>query len=293
MIRSMTGYGRGKFESDGMEYTVEIKAVNHRYNDISIKMPRYLVFLEDKIRQYISKEVLRGKIEVYITIKSVGSASKNIAVDKALAGEYVSQMRELIEMYNLKDDISVSSLMRLPDIITNSEIDNDDEEFYWNAIKEALSIAVKNIISAKETEGEKLKLDIEKRLSTISEYVEQVKEKSASLIDEYKIKLQNRINELDANGIIDQNRIGIEVVLFADKSSICEEVTRLNSHITSLKNMLEQNGAIGKKIDFLVQEMNRETNTIGSKANSIGITNFVVEMKNEIENIREQVQNIE
>lgn len=291
MIRSMTGYGRGKFESNGMEYTVEIKAVNHRYNDISIKMPRYLIFLEDKIRQYISKEVLRGKIEVFITIKNVGDVPKNIAVDKALAGEYVSQMRELIGMYNLKDDISVSSLMRLPDIITNSEIENED--FYWNAIKEALSIAVENIISAKEMEGEKLKTDIEKRLSIISDYVEQVKEKSASLIDEYKAKLQNRIKELDANGIIDENRLGIEVVLFADKSSICEEVTRLNSHISSLRNMLEQNGAIGKKIDFLVQEMNRETNTIGSKANNIGITNFVVEMKNEIENIREQVQNIE
>lgn len=291
MIRSMTGYGRGRYEKDGREFTVEIKAINHRYNDISIKMPRYLNFLEDRIRQYITKNIARGKMEVYITVKNINAVSKNIAVDKVLAGEYISQMREMIEMYNLKDDISVSSLMRLPDIITNSDV--EDEEVFWNATKEALEEAISNLISAKEVEGDKLKKDIENRLNTISEYVKIVEEKSAGLLDEYKTKLQNRINELGANNIIDENRLGIEVVLFADKSSICEEVTRLNSHIASLREMLNVTGPIGKKIDFLVQEMNRETNTIGSKANSIGITNYVVEMKNEIENIREQVQNIE
>jgi len=287
----MTGYGRGKYEDNGMEYTVEMKTINHRYNDISIKMPRYLIFLEDKIRQYIAKYISRGKMEVYITVKNLSNSSKNISVDKALAGEYVSQMRELITMYQLKDDISVSSLMRLPDIITNSEI--EDEEKYWNDIKQALEIAMNHLIAAKEVEGEKLKIDIEKRLEIISKYVAIVNEKSAGLLEEYKLKLQNRVNELGANNIMDENRLGMEIVLFADKSSICEEVTRLDSHITSLKNMLNVNGPIGKKIDFLVQEMNRETNTIGSKANSINITNDVVEMKNEIENIREQVQNIE
>ena len=291
MIRSMTGYGRGKFEDTSREYTVEIKTINHRYNDISIKMPRYLNFLEDKMRQYITKHISRGKMEVYVTVKNINSSSKNIAVDKALAGEYVAQMRDLIQMYALKDDISVSSLMRLPDIITNLEV--EDEEIYWNATKEALDEALKNLLSAKEIEGEKLKQDIESRLNKIYEYVTMVEEKSANLLEEYKNKLQNRIIELGANNIIDENRLGVEVVLFADKSSICEEVTRLRSHITSLKSMLEVEGPIGKKIDFLVQEMNRETNTIGSKANSIGITNYVVEMKNEIENIREQVQNIE
>lgn len=291
MIRSMTGYGRGKTEDAGREYTVEIKTINHRYNDISIKMPRYLNFLEDKMRQYITKQIARGKMEVYVTVKNINSTSKNIAVDKALAGEYVAQMRDLIQMYGLKDDISVSSLMRLPDIITNSEV--EDEEMYWKPTKTALDEALNNLLSAKETEGEKLKLDIEKRLNVISEYVDIVEEKSANLLEEYKNKLQNRVNELGANAIIDENRLGVEVVLFADKSSICEEVTRLRSHITSLRDMLKVEGPIGKKIDFLVQEMNRETNTIGSKANSVGITNYVVEMKNEIENIREQVQNIE
>lgn len=291
MIKSMTGYGRGKIENAGLEFIIEIKAINHRYNDTSIKLPRYLSFLEDKVRQYITKSVSRGKIEVYISVNNISSTSKNIFIDKELAGEYVSAMRELIEMYSLKDDISVSSLMKLPDIITNSDI--DDEELYWNPLKEALDIALENFKEARENEGTRLKNDIEARLELISKYVDIVKDKSAGLLDEYKTKLTNRINELGANNIIDENRIGMEIVLFADKSSICEEVTRLKSHVATLHQMLENDGPIGKKIDFLVQEMNRETNTIGSKANSVGITNYVVEMKNEIENIREQVQNIE
>lgn len=291
MIKSMTGYGRGISESNGKEYVVEIKSVNHRYNDISIKMPRYLSFLEDKVRHYVSKSILRGKTEIYITVNSVSASSKNIVVDKELAGIYISEMRQIVERYNLQDDISLATIMRLPDIVTTASVEN--EEQYWNELKVSIDLALKQISEAKLVEGEKLKLDIENRLQKVSEYVDIVKEKSSSLLEEYKTKLTNRINELGASSIIDENRLGVEVVLFADKSSICEEVTRLKSHIDALKKMLEVSEPIGKKIDFLVQEMNRETNTIGSKANSIGITNYVVEMKNEIENIREQVQNIE
>ena len=291
MIKSMTGYGRGKLESDGREFIVEIKSINHRYNDTSIKMPRYLSFLEDKVRQYVTKSISRGKIEVYISVNNISAESKNVVIDKELAGEYVNAMRDMIALYGLKDDISASSLMRLPDIIKNEDI--EDEEAYWEPLKNTLDTALKNIEEARENEGTRLKSDILERLNIISEYVDTVKEKSAGLLEEYRNKLTNRVYELNANGIVDENRIGIEVVLFADKSSICEEVTRLKSHIASLEKMLDVDGPIGKKIDFLVQEMNRETNTIGSKANSIGITNYVVEMKNEIENIREQVQNIE
>ena len=173
-------------------------------------------------------------------------------------------------------------------------VENDaQEELYWQELQEAMSIAIKNIDEARSIEGKRLAEDIEARLNKISEYVNIVEKASEKLLEEYKVKLKNRINELGANNIVDENRIGIEIVLFADKSSICEEVTRLKSHIESFKNMLKSEGPIGKKIDFLIQEMNRETNTIGSKANSIGITNYVIEMKNEIENIREQVQNIE
>ncbi len=291
MIKSMTGYGRGVSESNGKEYVVEIKSVNHRYNDISIKMPRYLSFLEDKVRHYVSKSILRGKTEIYITVNSVLASAKNIVVDKELAGIYISEMRQLIEKYDLKDDISLATIMRLPDIVTTANVENEDQ--YWDELKISIDLALKQISDSKLAEGEKLKLDIEGRLQKVSEYVDIVKEKSSNLLEDYKVKLTNRINELGANGIIDENRLGMEVVLFADKSSICEEVTRLKSHIDALRKMLEASEPIGKKIDFLVQEMNRETNTIGSKANNIGITNYVVEMKNEIENIREQVQNIE
>ena len=291
MIKSMTGYGRGKLESDGREFIVEIKSINHRYNDTSIKMPRYLSFLEDKVRQYVTKSISRGKIEVYISVNNISAESKNVVIDKELAGEYVDAMKDMINLYGLKDDISASAIMKLPDIIRNKDV--DDEESFWEPIRNALDIALANIEEAKENEGARLKADILERLGTISKYVDTVKEKSVGLLEEYRNKLTNRVNELNANNIVDENRIGIEVVLFADKSSICEEVTRLKSHIASLEKMLDVDGPIGKKIDFLVQEMNRETNTIGSKANSVGITNYVVEMKNEIENIREQVQNIE
>ncbi len=291
MIRSMTGYGMGKSEADGREYVIEIKTINHRYNDISVKLPRYLSSLEDRIRQYVSKNILRGKTEVYITINNLANSHRNINIDKDLAGAYISEMRELIKLYNLNNEINATSILELPDVITTNN--NGDVESYWNIIKEALDGAISNIITAKECEGEKLKLDIMNRLDVISGYVDIVSDKSKDLLEEYKTRLTNRISELGANNIIDENRIGIEVVLFADKSSICEEVTRLRSHIDSLREMLDTSGPIGKKLDFLIQEMNRETNTIGSKANSVGITNYVVEMKNEIENIREQVQNIE
>lgn len=291
MIKSMTGYGRGTYENDGRLYTVEIKTINHRYNDVTVKLPRYLSFLEDDVRKYISKTISRGKVEVYISLENMSDKGRNIKIDKVLAGTYINELRNLSEEYGIPNDITIMSLARMSDIVV---VENDSqEELYWLELQEAIKVAVQNIDGARSVEGERLARDIDLRLNKISEYVELVGKSSEKLLEEYKIKLRNRINELNANDIVDENRIGIEIVLFADKSSICEEVTRLKSHIASFKNMLKTDGPIGKKIDFLIQEMNRETNTIGSKANSIGITNYVIEMKNEIENIREQVQNIE
>lgn len=291
MIKSMTGYGRGTYENDGRLYTVEIKTINHRYNDVTVKLPRYLSFLEDDVRKYISKTINRGKVEVYISLENMSDKGRNIKIDKVLAGTYINELRNLSEEYGIPNDITIMSLARMSDIVV---VENDSqEELYWLELQEAIKVAVQNIDGARSVEGERLARDIDLRLNKISEYVELVGKSSEKLLEEYKIKLRNRINELNANDIVDENRIGIEIVLFADKSSICEEVTRLKSHIASFKNMLKTDGPIGKKIDFLIQEMNRETNTIGSKANSIGITNYVIEMKNEIENIREQVQNIE
>lgn len=293
MIKSMTGYGSGKFLNDGREYTVEIKTVNHRYSDVTIKMPRYLVFLEDKIRQYILQAIPRGKTEVYISLINMSDKGKSIKIDKQLAARYIEEMKSLVDEYGLIDDITATSVMRMPDILS---IENEsDESLYWEELKQATDIAIKNIVDARIIEGERLKVDIENRLLNIENNISYVENRSAGLVDEYKKKLENRLKELEATSVIDENRLGAELVLFADKTSICEEITRLKSHIVSFRQFLENadNKPIGKKIDFLVQEMNREVNTIGSKANCLDITKYVVDTKNEIENIREQIQNIE
>lgn len=291
MLKSMTGYGRGKFEVDGREYTVEIKTINHRYNEISIRMPRYLNFLEDKLRQYVSKTISRGKTDIYIGLNNLSDKGRTVKLDKKLVGVYLEEMKELISAYQVPDDITATSLIRLPDvIITENDV---EEDLYWEELKKTTDIALTNLLEARELEGKRLKEDIEKRIEVLSDSVSVVEGRSASLIDEYKHRLENRVQELKANEIIDENRLGIEIVMFADKSSICEEVTRLKSHLKSLTDMLKSDAPIGKKIDFLVQEMNREVNTIGSKANCLDITNTVIDMKNEIENIREQIQNIE
>ena len=291
MIKSMTGYGQGKNSVDGRDYTVEIKTINHRYNDMTVKLPRYLNFLEDKIRKYISNTINRGKTDVYITLRNMSDKGRNLKIDRSLAGMYVSELRSVAEEYGLKDDITATSIARMPDVFV---AENESlEDLYWDELKVALDGALASIDAARISEGERLSQDIQNRLTKIAEHVEVVSNSSEKLLEEYKTKLQNRIAELQAESVVDENRLGIEIVLFADKSSICEEVTRLRSHIDAFKNMLQSDGPTGKKIDFLIQEMNRETNTIGSKANAIGITECVIEMKNEIENIREQVQNIE
>ena len=292
MIKSMTGYGSGKYENDGREYTVEIKTVNHRYSDVTIKMPRYLVFLEDKLRQYIIQSIPRGKTDVYISLVNMSDKGKSIKVDRQLAKKYIEEMRDLVDEYNITDDITATAVMRMPDILS---IENEaDESLYWDELKKATDVAIDNILEARKIEGERLKNDIEKRLVVIENNVLFVEEKSSGLVEEYKKKLENRLKELEANNIIDESRLGAELVLYADKTSICEEITRLKSHIISFRQFLNNSdGPIGKKIDFLVQEMNREVNTIGSKANCIDITKYVVDTKNEIENIREQIQNIE
>ncbi|MBO5179333.1 MAG: YicC family protein [Clostridia bacterium] len=292
MIKSMTGYGSGKYENDGREYTIEIKTVNHRYSDVTIKMPRYLVFLEDKLRQYIIQSIPRGKTDVYISLVNMSDKGKSIKVDRQLAKKYIEEMKALVDEYNVTDDITATAVMRMPDILS---IENEaDESLYWEELKQATDIAINNIIEARKIEGERLKADIENRLYSIEKNVLFVEEKSSGLVEEYKKKLENRLKELGATNIIDESRLGAELVLYADKTSICEEITRLKSHIISFRQFLNNSdGPIGKKIDFLVQEMNREVNTIGSKANCIDITQYVVDTKNEIENIREQIQNIE
>ena len=293
MIKSMTGFGRNISVYNDRKYTVEIKTVNHRYNDISIRQPRYLICLEDKIRQIISKNISRGKIDVFVTIENLSDSNNSVKVDEALAGTYILEMRNLISKYNLSDDITATSVLRLPDVIINSN--EIDEDVYYKELSECTYKAIEVLNKARAIEGENLKLDLLKRLDIILDKVLIIEPKSKNLVITYKEKLNNRLEEIGAKGVIDDSRLGAELVLFADKSSIEEEITRLKSHIATFKSFLNQedDSPIGKKLDFLLQEMNREINTIGSKANCIDITNEVVLVKNEIENIREQVQNIE
>ncbi len=292
MIRSMTGFGRGKLTLNGREYTVEIRTVNHRYNDIFIKMPRYLIAIEDLVRQFVAKNISRGKTDVFVSINNLENSDKNIKIDADLAGAYISEMKKISEMYNIEDGITVASLMKIPDMVVVDD-KKVDEELYWNDIRACTELALENLRRAKEIEGENLREDILNRLEFVSTGIDTMEVKSAGLVDWYRKKLKSRIEELGVSDIVDENRIAAELILFADRSSICEEITRMRSHIKSLREMLDSDNAVGKKLDFLIQEMNREVNTIASKANCIDIANCVVTTKNEIENIREQVQNIE
>lgn len=290
MIRSMTGYGRGKYSIEGREYTIEVKAVNNRYCDISVKLPRSISYLEEKIKQEVSNVVSRGKVDVFVTFYNNSTKGKKITFNNELASIYIDELRKMANENNINQEIQVTEISKFPDVLT---IENEeDEELIWNELQIPLKEALDGFIAMKQAEGEKLYEDILRRIEKINGIVEIISENSTRLIKEYIVKLEERIKELMDTENIDENRLAMETVIYADKSSVEEEITRLKSHISQFKKMLNENVS-GKKIDFLIQEMNRETNTIGSKSASIDITNMVIDIKTEIEDIREQVQNIE
>lgn len=290
MIRSMTGYGRGKYEIDSREYIVEIKSVNNRYCDVSVKLPRNISYLEEKIKKEITSKVSRGKIDVFITFYNNSTKGKSIKFNRELAGIYINELKELAKENGIKDEIQVTDISKFPDVMT---VENEeDEELIWNELKNPLEEAINNFIMMKETEGKKIYEDLTNRINDIQEKVSIISKNSTRLIKEYIVKLEERIKELLNTEKVDENRLAMETVIYADKCSVEEEITRLNSHISQFKELIKEN-VIGKKLDFLIQEMNRETNTIGSKSSSIEITNLVVEIKTQIEDIREQIQNIE
>ena len=290
MIRSMTGYGRGKYSIDGREYTIEVKAVNNRYCDISVKLPRSISYLEEKIKQEVSNVVSRGKVDVFVTFYNNSTKGKKITFNNELASIYIDELRKMANENNINQEIQVTEISKFPDVLT---IENEeDEELIWNELQNPLKEALDGFIAMKQAEGEKLYEDILRRIEKINGIVEIISENSTRLIKEYIVKLEERIKELMDTENIDENRLAMETVIYADKSSVEEEITRLKSHISQFKKMLNENVS-GKKIDFLIQEMNRETNTIGSKSASIDITNMVIDIKTEIEDIREQVQYIE
>ncbi len=291
MIKSMTGYGKSNMSKNLREYQVEIKSVNHRYLDVSIKMPRSLSYLEEEIKKAISAKVTRGKVDVFITFNNNSLEGRDIKINTEIARMYIQELRNLAETEGIVADIPVTEISKLPDVLTIQN--NQDDETIKNELLEVTNKAIENLVEMRKVEGEKIAQDLRIRIQDIEEKVKKISSLSTGLIDEYVVKLETRIKELLQEQEIDEARLAQEVVIYADKCSIEEEVTRLNSHIYQFRELLQTNEAVGKKIDFMIQEMNRETNTIGSKANNLEITNDVINMKTQIENIREQVQNIE
>lgn len=292
MLKSMTGYGRGKYECDSREYTVEIKSVNNRYSDISIKMPRNISFLEDTVRKLISNSITRGKVEVFVSFTNNSDKGRNIELNYDLAKNYIEAMKKLAEETSINSNIEVIDVVRLPDVL-NTTVDQEGENIITEELTKTVSEAITNFIKMREIEGEKIKEDLQERIESISKKINQINSISTGLVSEYIVKLEKRVNELLKPNVVDENRLAQEIVIYSDKCSVEEEITRMRSHISQFLNLLEQTNSNGKRIDFLIQEMNRETNTIGSKANNLQITNYIVDIKTELENIREQIQNIE
>lgn len=292
MLKSMTGYGRARYECDSREYVVEIKSVNNRYSDISIKMPRSISSLEDNVRKLIAKSITRGKVEVFIAFTNNSDKGRNIEINHDLAKKYIEEMKKLAIETNINSNIEVVDVMKMPDIL-NTTLATEDEAMISNELLKCVQEAVENFIQMRENEGEKIKEDLIKRISKITEKIDKINSISTGLVQEYVVKLEKRVNELLKPNTVDENRLAQEIVIYSDKCSVEEEITRLRSHISQFLELLEKDSSNGKRIDFLIQEMNRETNTIGSKANNLDITNYVVDIKTEIENIREQIQNVE
>ena len=292
MIKSMTGFGRGIYENEGREYIVEIKSVNNRFNDINIKMPRNLNYLEEKIRKQILNNISRGKVEVSIKLNNNSDLGKKINLNTDIANRYIEELKKLTEETNIIDNINIMDIAKFPDVL-NIKIDEEAEEIIEKELFIALDSAINSFLDMRQKEGSKIKVDLEKRIEVIKQKIEQISSISAGLVDEYVVKLETRIKELLKTDVVDQTRLAQEVVIYSDKCSVEEEITRLKSHISQFLNLINEDIPVGKKLDFLIQEMNRETNTIGSKANNLGITNLVVDIKTELENVREQVQNIE
>ena len=292
MIRSMTGYGRDQQLLHGRSITVEIRSVNHRYFEFSCRAPRGCAFLEDRLKRALQSAISRGKVEVALTLQTVESRNTSVAVDHALAEQYITALRALGEEYALPDDLTLSTVCRLPDIFTLCRGEEDEEELAADVLS-VLQKALEQFVAMRETEGERLKADVLSRLLTMEEHLSFVEERSPQTVAEYRARLTAKLTELLNGAVPDENRILTEVGIIADRLAVDEETVRLRSHFAQLRKILESTEPVGRKLDFLVQEMNRETNTIGSKCSDTAIAGHVVEMKSELEKIREQIQNIE
>ena len=292
MIKSMTGFGRCEVEEGNRKVTVEMKSVNHRYLDVNIKMPKKLSFFESSIRNELKNYVQRGKIDIFISYEDFSENNVCIKYNKELAAEYLKYLREMSAEFGLDDDIRVSTLSRYPEVFSMEEQMVDEEEI-WKVLSKAIDGAAESFVETRIKEGQNLADDLIAKLDGMLEHVAFIEERSPQLMDEYRKRLEDKVKELLGDAAVDENRLLTEVTIFADKVCVDEEIVRLKSHIETTKQTLIDGGSIGRKLDFIAQEMNREANTILSKANDLDISNRGIELKTEIEKVREQIQNIE
>lgn len=292
MIKSMTGFGRCEHLEGNRKFTVELKGVNHRYLDVNIRMPKKLNFFETAIRTLLKQYAARGKVDIFITYEDTSEGQVSLKYNAALAGEYMKYFRQMEEEFRLENDIRVSTLSRCPEVITMEEQSEDEEEL-WKGLKIALEGAFTQFVETRTTEGSNLKRDILEKLAGMEKQIAYIEERSPEIVAEYRAKIEEKVQELLGDTKLEEGRIAAEVILFADKICTDEEVVRLKSHISHMRDTLEEAEGIGRKLDFIAQEMNREANTILSKANDLAVSNCAISLKTEIEKIREQIQNIE
>ena len=291
MIKSMTGFGRYEYQTGSKKFTVELKGVNHRYLDVNIRMPKKFNFFETAIRTLLKQYALRGKVDIFITYEDNSESQAALKYNETLAAEYMRYFKQMEESFGIDNDIRVSTLAHCPEVLTMEEKPND-EDALWSGLKMALEGAFAQFVETRTTEGENLKKDILNKLSGMETLVGHVEERSPQIVEEYRKKLEDKIHEL-LEMPVDENRMAAEVILYADKICTDEETVRLKSHISHMRDTLEETEGIGRKLDFIAQEMNREANTILSKANDLEVSNYAIGLKTEIEKIREQIQNIE
>ena len=292
MIKSMTGFGRCEIAEADRKFTVEMKGVNHRYLEAGIKMPKKLNVFESRMRDLLKKYATRGKIDIFINYEDDSESQVNLKFNQNIADEYMAIFNNMSEKYNLKNDMTVGGLARFPEVITMDEVQEDEEEL-WHFIEEAMKAALEQFVNTRILEGENLKKDLLGKLDHMEELVAFVEKRSPEIMKEYRSKLESKVKELLGDTTIDESRIATEVIIYADKICVDEETVRLRSHIEHARKCLNEDGGIGRKMDFIAQEMNREANTTLSKANDIEISNAAIDLKTEIEKVREQIQNIE
>lgn len=292
MIKSMTGFGRCEVSENNRKFTVEMKSVNHRYLDVNIKMPKKLNFFESAIRNELKNYIQRGKVDVFISYEDFSENNVSVKYNKDAAAAYFQYLNQMAEDFNLDNDVRVSGLSRYPEVFSMEE-QNIDEEELWKELQKALSGAASNFVETRIAEGENLKNDLIAKLDGMLVHVDYISQRSPQILAEYRRKLEAKVEELLGDTKIEESRILTEVTIFADKMCVDEEIVRLKSHIETTKKTLSEGGGIGRKLDFIAQEMNREANTILSKANDLEVSNRAIELKTEIEKVREQIQNIE